>query len=144
MSILKQATFQILSASMAGQTERINRTAHRAEFQYDPKPGFLYVRSRAISSRINENFDGFPAEEIIRSYASFNGRPVFVNHHNENHRRARGVIIDSALHEDVNPDGSPDVWVEVLMEVDAVKFPKLAKAILAGHIERTSMGCDVE
>jgi hypothetical protein len=29
------------------------------------------------------------------------------------------------------------------MEVDAVRFPKLAKAILAGHIDRTSMGTDV-
>jgi hypothetical protein len=29
------------------------------------------------------------------------------------------------------------------MEVDAVRFPKLAEAILAGHIDRTSMGTDV-
>jgi hypothetical protein len=30
------------------------------------------------------------------------------------------------------------------MEIDAVRFPKLAKAILDGHVDRTSMGCDVE
>lgn len=119
------------------------RTAHRVTFDYIPKHGMLYVRSRMISSRCNDNFDEFPAEEIRVAYRSFVGKPVFVNHHNEDHRRARGVIIDAALHEDRNPDGSPDTWVEGLMEVDAIRFPKLAKAVIAGHIDRTSMGVDV-
>lgn len=127
----------------AGSTHTYRKVAHRAEFQYEKRPGFLYVRSRAISSRCNDNFDEFPAAEIKKAYATFIGKPVFVNHHNENHRRARGVIIAAALHEDVNHDGSPDTWVEVLMEVDAKSFPKLAKAILAGEIDRTSMGTDV-
>lgn len=120
------------------------KSAHRVEFDYEPRPGFLYVRSRAISSRTNDNFDHFPAEEIKKGYLTFVGKPVFVNHHNDDHRRARGVIVDAALHEDRNPDGSEDTWVEVLMEIDAVKFPKLAQAIIAGHIDRTSMGTDVE
>ena len=122
------------------------KTAHRAVFDYDPKPGFLYVRSRAISSRCNDNWDEFPAAEIAQGYRTFIGKPVFVNHHNDNHRRARGVVVDAVLHEDFNPDGSPDTWAEVLMEVDAVRFPKLAEAILADppQIDRTSMGCDVE
>jgi hypothetical protein len=121
----------------------LRRMAHRAVFEYEPRPGFIYIRSRAISSRCNDNFDEFPADEIKQSYMSFVGKPVFVNHNNDNHRRARGVIIDAKLHEDTAPDGRPDTWAEVLMEVDAVKFPKLAKAILAGHIDRTSMGTDV-
>jgi hypothetical protein len=119
------------------------RTAHRHVFSYKPKPGYLYVRSRAISSRVNDNFDEFPAPEIKAAYRTFVGKPVFVNHHNADHRRARGVIIDAALHEDVNPDGTPDTWAEVLMEVDAVRFPLLARAVIAGHIDRTSMGTDV-
>lgn len=119
------------------------KDAHRHAFDYVPRPGFLYVRSRAISSRCNDNWDDFPAGEIKTSYRSFVGKPVFVNHHNDNHRRMRGVVVDAALHEDMNADGSPDTWVEVLMEVDAVKFPKLAEAIVKGHIARTSMGCDV-
>lgn len=119
------------------------KSAHRADFVYDPRPGYLYVRSRAISSRTNDNFDTFPAEEIRQAWATFVGKPVFVNHHNSNHRRARGVIVAAALHEDINPDGTPDTWTEVLMEIDAVRFPKLSQAIIAGHIERTSMGTDV-
>lgn len=147
--MLKYASFEVLSAVQIGgrgrtaQHIRFRREAHRAAFEYDPKPGYLYVRSRAISSRCNDNFDEFPAEEIKVAYRTFVGKPVFVNHVNDNHRRARGVIIDAALHEDTNPDGSPDTWCEVLMEVDAVKFPKLAEAIIKKHIERTSMGTDV-
>jgi hypothetical protein len=119
------------------------KTAHRHSFMYQPRNGFIYVRSRMISSRTNDNFDHFPAEEIKTAYRTFIGKPVFVNHNNDNHRRARGVVVDAALHEDSNPDGSADTWVEGLMEVDAVNFPVLAKAIMAGHIDRTSMGTDV-
>jgi hypothetical protein len=139
----KYATAAILEAQM-GQDAGFAKSAHRAVFNYTPREGYLYVRSRAISSRCNDNFDMFPADEIEKAYMSFIGKPVFVNHHNDDHRRARGVIIDAALHRDVNPDGSPDTWVELLHEVDAVKFPKLAKAILAKEVNRTSMGCDVQ
>lgn len=141
--MLKYATAEVIDAVMATSHSSLVRTAHRAAFDYTPREGYLYVRSRMISSRCNDNFDEFPAEEIKKAYATFVGKPVFVNHHNEDHRRARGIILDAALHEDRNPDGSPDTWVEGLMEVDAVHFPKLAKAILAGHIDRTSMGVDV-
>lgn len=140
--MLKFATAQIIAAQL-GDQQRVFRTAHRAVFNYEARPGYLYVRSRAISSRCNDNWDEFPAEEIKQAYKSFVGKPVFVNHVNDNHRRARGVIIDAALHEDRNADGTPDTWCEVLMEVDAVRFPKLAKAILKKAVERTSMGCDV-
>lgn len=117
--------------------------AHRATFDYQPRTGYLYVRSRMISSRCNDNYDEFPAEEIEKGYRTFIGKPVFVNHHNEDHRRMRGVIIDAVLHKDANPDGSKDWWVEGLMEVDAIKFPKLAKALIKQEIQRTSMGVDV-
>jgi hypothetical protein len=72
------------------------------------------------------------------------GKPVFVNHDNDDIMKARGVIIDAALHDDITPDGARDVWVEVLMEVDAMSYPKLAQSILRGDIERTSMGVDCE
>jgi hypothetical protein len=139
---MKFAEAAVLSAEM-GDRRVLRRQAHRAHFDYTPRPGYLYVRSRAISSRCNDNYDEFPAEEIKTAYKSFIGKPVFVNHANEDHRRARGVVIDAALHEDWNPDGSPDTWAECLMEIDAMKFPKLAQAVLAGHVDRTSMGTDV-
>jgi hypothetical protein len=157
--MLKFATATILDAGMAeidGRIPTFWKSAHRVTFEYEPRPGYLYVRSRMISSRCNDNFDEFPAAEIIGNsfqhiasdvvrtgYETFLGKPVFVNHHNANHRRARGVIIRVALHEDHNRDGSKDTWVEGLMEVDAMSFPRLAQAILRGDMDRTSMGVDV-
>jgi len=143
MAFTKFARSSVLEAEVAGRSGGLMKNAHRHTFDYTPREGYLYVRSRAISSRTNDNFDTFPSEEIKKAWATFVGKPVFVNHHNDDHRRARGVVIDAALHEDIAPDGTDDTWVEVLMEIDAITFPKLAKAILAGDIERTSMGCDV-
>jgi len=78
----------------------LRRTAHRVDFGYTPRPGYLYVRSRAISSRCNDNHDEFPAPEIESAWKTFLGKPAFVNHHNANHRRARGVVIAGAIHRD--------------------------------------------
>lgn len=144
--LTKYAECEVLSVERADQTtSKVMRLAHKADFSHvERRPGYIYVRSRAISSRINDNFDGFPAEEIKKAYTTFMGKPVFVNHKNANHRRARGVIVAVALHEDTNPDGSPDTWAEVLMEVDAVRFPVLAEAVERGDIARTSMGTDVK
>lgn len=144
--MLKYAHVQIMTKALAPQdasARELRRFAHRHHFDYQVRPGYLYVRSRAISSRCNDNFDEFPAEELEKAYATFKGKPVFVNHHNDDHKRARGVIIDAALHKDANRDGTKDYWVEVLMEVDALRFPKLAAEIMNGNIARTSMGCDV-
>jgi hypothetical protein len=144
--MLKYASAQIMTTTLVptglGRRE-LRRFAHKHHFSYEVRPGYLYVRSRAISSRCNDNFDEFPASELEKAYRSFIGKPVFVNHVNHDHKRARGVIIDAALHKDSNRDGTKDWWVEVLQEVDAVRFPRLAKEILAGNIARTSMGCDV-
>lgn len=142
MSLRKFATLEILDHHLAGSSLPA-RTAHRAVFDYEVKPGYLYVRSRAISSRVNDNYDSWPPEEIKQAYRTFVGKPVFVNHNNEDHRKARGVIIDAALHEDTNPDGTPDTWAEVLMQVDANTYPKLAAAVISGEVDRTSMGADI-
>jgi 8-oxo-dGTP pyrophosphatase MutT (NUDIX family)/predicted GNAT family acetyltransferase len=145
--MLKFAVAEILSAhpSTHGRSTLLSRTAHRADFSHHPvRHGFLYVRSRAISSRCNDNFDEFPASELEKSWRTFIGKPVFVNHVNHDTARARGVIIDAALHRDKNSDATPDTWVEVLMEVDGARFPKLAQAIVEGKVYETSMGCDVD
>lgn len=144
--MLKYASAAIMTADLApihGSRRDLRRFAHRHHFEHTPRPGYLYVRSRAISSRCNDNFDEFPAEELEKSWHTFIGKPVFVNHVNHDHQRARGVIIDAALHKDYNRDGTKDWWVELLQEVDAIRFPKLAREILAGNIARTSMGCFV-
>lgn len=119
--------------------------------------GYLYVRARAISSRVNKNNDGWPSEELARAYKSFVGRPIFVDHNNEDFRRTRGVLVDARLHVDDDktsalddyyssaPDNhKPATWIELLMEVDAKTFPELAKDIREGKVTATSMGANIE
>ena len=125
---------------------------------YKTDDGFIYVRVRAISSRVNKNHDGWPAEELKKAYGTFLHKPIFVDHHNSDPTKARGVVVDAALHvEDFDKKSSldpyyasapanhlPPTWIELLLEVDAKRFPKLAKAIIAGEIDGVSMGCNVE
>jgi hypothetical protein len=165
--MLRYARGQVLIAEIAGDRD-IRRAAHKAlgaigDFEFPAmahqahrvsfsnvrrRPGYLYVRNRAISSRVNDNYDHFGAEQLAEEepglgWKTFIGRPVFVNHHNADHRRTRGVNIAAALHQDHNPDGTPDTWVELLKEVDPKAYPKLAAALVKGKIDMTSMGCDV-
>ena len=84
----KFASMPIISAQSGktGETTTLRRSASRAVFNYEPRDGYIYVRSRAISSRCNDNYDEFPADEIKKGYKTFIGKPVFVNHHNDDHR----------------------------------------------------------
>ncbi len=138
------------AASALGVPQQyIYKEGHRVNFKDVPKrEGYLYVHNRAISSRANDNWDEWPAEELATTepgygYLTFIGKPVFVEHANDNHRRTRGVNIASALHEDTYPDGTPDTWIQVYKEIDPKAYPKLAKALLTGRINKTSMGADV-
>lgn len=114
----------------------------RQDFQipdFEPQPGMVYARTRAISARVNRNFDGFPSAELKRAYATFQGRPVFVNHENHDPSRTRGIIVASAYRE-----AGSDKYIELFTEVDAKAYPKLAKEIELGNIDSVSMGCDVQ
>jgi hypothetical protein len=156
---------------------------------YRTEDGYLYARIRAISSRVNKNHDGWPSIELAGNqdifdhhtsntggftveaskdaeygFSTFLGKPIFVDHHNSDPSRARGVIVDAKLHvddhktaaqkdsyyRDAPANHTPPTWVELLLEVDAKSFPKLAKAIIDGSrnakngIDGFSMGCDVE
>lgn len=194
MAITKYASFEMSAVlDIKGSPTRA-RTASLDKLSdfhdYRTEDGYLYARIRAISSRVNKNHDGWPSIELAGSqdifdrhysangggftveaqagaeygYSTFLGKPIFIDHHNSDPERARGVIVDAKLHVEDHrtaasldpyyasaPDNhTPPTWVELLLEVDAKSFPKLAKAILEGStdskkgIDGFSMGCDVE
>jgi hypothetical protein len=187
MSLTKHASLEhpeILDVK-GSTTRRIASLDKLSEFEnFRTEDGYLYARIRAISSRVNKNWDGWPSIELAGGpdifnrvagiktghvvlaadkeakfgYSTFVGKPIFVDHHNSNPKEARGVIVDSKLH--VEDDGDPyyktaadnhkpPTWVELLLEVDAKSFPKLATALIEGSqdpskgIDGFSMGCDV-
>lgn len=121
--------------------------------------GYLYVQTRAISSRVNKNGDGWPSTALKEAYSTFEGRPVFVDHNNDDPDRTRGVVVWSNLHieDDLEKISTaddyyasapnehlPPTWIELLIEVDAQEFPKLAKRIVDGDIDAVSMGANIE
>jgi hypothetical protein len=193
MAFTKYAQFETQVLNVYGSTHRVRNASlgKLADFEdYRTQDGYLYARIRAISSRVNKNHDGWPSVELAGSsevfdkhtaaeggftveanadaefgYSTFLGKPIFVDHHNSNPERARGVIVDAKLHvedhktasldpyyasDDCDPSHKPAAWVELLLEVDAKSFPKLAQAIIEGSkdakkgIDGFSMGCDVE
>lgn len=121
--------------------------------------GFLYVRCRAISSRVNKNNDGWPSAELAAAYGTFEGRPIFVDHNNNDPKRTRGVIVSSKLYREEDeekissldpyyataPDEhKPPTWIELLLEVDAETYPQLAKEVRSGNIDAVSMGANID
>ena len=99
--------------------------------------GFLYTQVRAISARVNQNYDAWPSEELKKSFRTFLGKPVFVNHQNFDPEKARGRVVAARYRE--NGD---DRYIEVIQEIDAVRFPKLAKEIHEGGLDSVSMGVE--
>lgn len=184
MAFTKTASAEVLGVK--GSVNRREATLDKfADFEdFRTEDGYLYARIRAISSRVNKNHDGWPSVELAGGsdifnkiagiktghvivaadkdatfgYSTFLGKPIFVDHHNSDPSRARGVIVDAKLHieDDSDPyyktaadNHKPATWVELLLEVDAKSFPKLARAIIEGSedsehgIDGFSMGCDV-
>lgn len=156
----KYAKAQVIDFKSSSQKLKQASLSKFSEFSdYQTDDDYLYVRVRAISSRVNKNHDGWPAEELSKAYRSFIGKPIFVDHHNHDPKRARGVIVDSQLHveddktasldpyyssPDCDPSHKPHTWIELLLEVDAKTFPKLARAFINGEIDGVSMGANVE
>lgn len=126
---------------------------------YRTDDGYIYTRVRAISSRVNKNYDGWPSDQLAAAYRTFVGKPIFVDHNNSNTARSRGVIVDAILHVEDDMDKAaafdpyyanapdnhrPPTWIELLLETDAKAYPKLAKGIISGEIDSVSMGANVE
>ena len=130
-----------------------------SDTDYRIEDGYIYTKVRAISSRVNKNNDGWPAEELAKAYKTFVGKPIFVDHNNSDPEKARGVVVDARLHveDDLQkasaldpyyataPDNhKPPTWIELLLETDARQFPRLAAAIISSDIDSVSMGANVE
>lgn len=101
------------------------------------QPGMVYTKVRAISARINQNYDAWPSAELKKSYKTFLGKPIFVNHNNFDPDRARGVVVASRYIEK-----GADKYIEVIQEADGQRFPKLGSEIKSGGLDSVSMGVE--
>lgn len=96
-----------------------------------------FERFGIICRGANDNGDFFSTDELKKSYKTFVGKAVFVDHDNENVERARGIILDAVYNE-------RGQFVELLKAIDKKAYPELARAIEMSYVNATSMGCRVE
>lgn len=101
-------------------------------------PDALWIRVKAIEAdRENDNGDYFSEEEILKSYKTFEGCPVFTNHENNKVENAKGKVITAEWH-----PGEKAVYCT--MFIDRKAHPGLCRAIEEGYVTDVSMGTQVD
>ena len=85
----------------------------------------------------NSNGDYFSHEELLKSYKTFIGKSVFVDHQADSVDNARGIVLDAVYNEN-------GYYVELLEAIDQVAFPQLANSIVKRYVTGTSMGCSCQ
>ncbi len=96
-----------------------------------------FAKYSQVCRNANLNGDFFSHEELLKTYKTFIGKSVFVDHVDENVEDARGIILDAIY----NTNG---YFVELLEAIDKKAFPQLASGIEKRYVTDTSMGCHCE
>ncbi|QBQ74465.1 hypothetical protein BcepSauron_085 [Burkholderia phage BcepSauron] len=115
---------------------------------------YIIVNTLVCPSDIpNRNGIAFPRDELARflppptnrmSYKAWKGCPVHLEHDNEVHERAYGIILDASFHK-VEGYGDGKLWkVMGLLAIDKNKYPDVAQKVLTKEINTYSMGALVE
>ena len=119
-----------------GQISKVASAEDNSEYSND----FLYFIARALTANVpNANGDYFPEDELQKSYQSFIGKNLHLNHDADDVAKAVGKIIDAWF---VKNDD--DIYVVCLCKVDKKLHPELARNIETGIIDSVSMGCSCQ
>lgn len=112
----------------------------------------IWVRARAIDAGvINANGDFFTWEELTKdvtietgsekkvmpAYKTFEGKPIYTNHKNDDIQQAKGAIVFAEADEE-------NQCIYCTFFIDAEAYPDIARSIRMGVITDVSMGCQVE
>ena len=119
-----------------GKISKVASIEDNSEYSND----FIYFIARALTANVpNANGDYFPDDELEKSYESFIGKNLHLNHDADDVAKAVGKIIDAWY---VKTDG--DIYVVCLCKVDRKLHPELARNIETGIIDSVSMGCSCQ
>lgn len=100
----------------------------------------------------NRNGVAFPLPRMVefmpdygmQAYKTFKGKPTFTEHDNQDHTKAKGVILDVSMRR-IEGYGRGHFWVmHGLLAFDRTRDPQLANAILSGERNAVSMGAYTE
>ena len=119
-----------------GKISKVASMEDKSEYSDD----FIYFIARALTANVpNANGDYFPDDELEKSYESFIGKNLHLNHDADDVAKAVGKIIDAWF---VRTDG--DIYVVCLCKIDKKLHPELARNIETGIIDSVSMGCSCQ
>lgn len=109
----------------------------------------LWCKSSTVEPFVNQNGDAFSEQELladvkdlqdptktIKAYQTFIGKGLFTDHKSSEVENIRGIILDAAY-------DHASKGVDLLIALDKVAYPELARQITAGYSTDVSMGCQV-
>lgn len=109
----------------------------------------LWCKSSTVDPWINQNGDAFPEIELlaevtdpqdstrtIKAYQSFIGKGLFTDHKSSEVENIRGIILDAEY-------DHASKGVDLLIALDKVNYPELARQVSAGYSTQVSMGTQV-
>lgn len=109
----------------------------------------LWCEASEVEPWINQNGDAFPEYELlkdvvdpkdslktIKAYQTFIGKGLFTDHKSSEVENIRGIILDAEY--DYASKG-----VDLLIALDKVNYPELARQVSAGYSTQVSMGTQV-
>ncbi len=145
MSILK--TGSSIKIIKCGSLEEVAKGKVQGTVVEEKNPDFLYFRAIFLHADMgdltaaNGNGDVFPKDEVLKSYATFIGKHVDLNHDFQNMKNIVGKIIDAYPIEDAK---SNECYIEGLCKIDRKANPEIARQIETGLLDSVSMEASVE
>ena len=139
----------------SGITLAINPKAYTANFSFDdvapenyvPKDGeFIEIDARALSNVIvapnTYRATEFPAE-VLKAAMGFLVNKNFFSDHLDYTENSKGVVISSTWQDSYIQDGEiVPGGINVVLRIDTVSEPKLARKILSGELAAVSVGVE--
>ena len=130
-----------------GSCKECNAELHKTTNGY--KISGLWCKTSQVEPWINQNGDAFPEAELladikdpkdssrtIKAYQTFVGKGLFTDHKSSEVENIRGIILDAEY--DFKTKG-----VDLLIALDRVNYPELARQVSAGYSAQVSMGTQV-
>lgn len=128
----------------------IRQSAKALHISDDPRDYLVVPVPALITDVPNSNGVAFPAKEMASwsvesgcpRYATWKGKPTYLEHSNQDPTKAKGIILDSVMNKVKNRPGFYKVMI--LASFDRTKDRLLYQEIASGNANAYSMGASVE
>lgn len=142
--IIKRAQFQILKTAnkiVDLGIEEKKAKIDKSSIIEEKNPRYVYFWAKALTADSeNSNGDYFSLDELKKSYKTFAGKNLFLDHDSRSVRNAVGVILDVYLIQ----DDEDETWgVYCLGRIDREAEPSIATKVEGRTLHTVSMGANV-